>query len=464
MRIGLLDRLGFTGQFVLFSLAVLVAGMLTIGFWVQSAVEQGVINRTAGITALYVDSFISPLVQDFPSRGRLTASEEAALDRLITRTPMASQVVAFKIWSPEGQILYSPNLQLIGRKFEVGEALRRALAGEVVSMVSDLTDAENEYERSQWERLIETYAPLRSEGTGAVFGVSEFYQLPDALEAEIRSAQVRSWAIVSIATVVMYLLLVGMVRRATNTIRAQREELLEKVDDLRSALVENKRLQARVGKAASRTTTLNEQFLRRMSTDIHDGPAQDVALALMLIEQIAGGSEGNGGGKREDVERLRIALDSALGDLRVITHGLRAPNLEGLSACEAAQRAVTDFQRISGETVLAEYEGTSIRGSAPANITIYRVVQESLANSFKHAGATPRRVQIRADESGVEVQVADDGLGFDPSGLSAGATLGLAGMRERVELLGGTFTVTSRPGQGTEVRAVIPLTTAEVDA
>lgn len=327
--------------------------------------------------------------------------------------------------------------------------------------MSALADAENEYERSRWVRLIETYAPIRREGTGAVFAVSEFYQLPDALEAEIRRAQVRSWAIVAIATLVMTLLLVGMVRRAAATIRVQRDKVLEQVEDLRRSLEENRRLQARVSKAAARTTTLNEQFLRRVSTDLHDGPAQDVALALMMTEEIAKTAGDND--PRDEVARLRVALDSAISDIRVITLGLRTPNLDGLSPGEAAQRAVAEFERISGDSVEAEYDGTSIIGPAPVNITIYRLVQESLANSYKHAGRTSRRVEVVATDSAVDVRVSDEGVGFDPSGVTDGATLGLAGMRERVELLGGTFTVTSEHGQGTEVRAVVPLAIAGKD-
>ena len=102
MRIPVLDRLSFAGQFVVLSLAILTIGMLTIGLWVQSAIEQVVINRTAGVTALYVDSFVSPLVQELPGRGELSATERADLDRLITRTPLGSQVVSFKIWSRGG--------------------------------------------------------------------------------------------------------------------------------------------------------------------------------------------------------------------------------------------------------------------------------------------------------------------------------------------------------------------------
>lgn len=463
MRIPVLERLSFTGQFVLLSLAVLLMGMFTIGFWVQSAVEQAVIGRTAGVTALYMDSFVSPLVQGYTDQGELSASQRTELDRLITRTPLGSQIVSFKIWSPEGEILYSPNPELIGRQFEFGDDLMRAFSGEVVSVVSNLTEAENVYERANWERLIETYAPIRSDGTGSVFAVSEFYQLPDALEAEVRRAQIRGWAIVGVATLVMYFLLVGMVRRASATIRIQQADLMEKVNELRDTLDENRLLQARVSKAAARTTTLNEQFLRRISTDLHDGPAQDVALALLRIDEIAEIMDGNGHRSRDDVDRLRTALNSALADIRVITHSLRAPSVDNLAPCEAARRAVTEFERISGESVAFECGGSSIPASAPVNITIYRVVQESLVNSLKHAGAASRVVRVTVADTRVEVEISDDGSGFDTGQVSDGSTLGLAGMRERVELLGGSFTATSRHGDGTVVEATLPLAPAGAD-
>lgn len=457
MRIPLLDRLSFTWQFVVLSLSVLLIGMLTIGFWVSSSIEQVVINRTAGVTALYVDSFVTPLVQGLSEDGELTGTQRADLDRLITGTRFGTQIVSFKIWSRDGEILYSPNPEIIGRTYAMDDHLRQAFDGEVTSEISDLSEPENEYEASSWETLIETYAPVRNEGSDQVVLVSEFYQLPDRLQEEIRSAQIRGWIIVAAATVIMHLLLVGMMRRASNTIRQQRSKLVENVEDLRMALDHNQRLRARVDRAAARTTTLNERFLRRVSADIHDGPAQDVALALLRIEAIDSEIRGNGAGSSEDVDRLRAALESALADLRAISHGLRMPEVDQLTPCEAARRATADYERISGEGVQFECHGESVSAPAPVNITVYRVVQEALANSHKHAGQVHRRVAATATESGIEVTVSDEGAGFELDAVAGEATLGLEGMRERVELLSGTLDVQSTVGEGTVITAVLPL-------
>jgi signal transduction histidine kinase len=455
--------MSFSAQFLVLSLAVLVFGMVTIGLWVQSAVEQAVMSRTAGVTALYVDSFVGPAMQGSATTTGIEDDGRQRLDELITHTPLGTEIVSFKIWSPSGEILYSPNEELIGQSFDVEEDLSDAFEGEVVSKITSLREPENEFERQRWERLIETYAPIRDEGTGTVVAVSEFYQLPDDLEAEIRTARLWGWIVVAAATATMYALLVGMTRAASKTIRRQRRELEANVEELGATLEQNRDLQAKVNKAAVRTTSLNERFLRRLSADIHDGPAQDVALALLRMEHIAEAMDGNGSGTPDEVETLRTALGSALGDLRAITHGLRSPSVEGMTPCEAARRSVADFERISGEMVTVEC--TEIDEAAPlsVNITIYRVIQESLANSFRHAGPASRTVRVMAEDRWVDVVVADDGRGFDLGSLAAVGTLGLAGMRERVELLGGAFRVTSVENHGTSVHARVPLRLAAAD-
>ncbi len=463
MRIPGTERLTFAGQFLLFGLGILLIGMATIGLWLQSNVKEAVIDRTAGIAALYVDSLVGPLIQDAEADGSLSPGARAELDLLIERTSLDSEVVSVKIWSRSGEILYSPNPDLIGRTFDVDESLGRAFSGEVVSGLSDLSEPENEYERMTWDVLIETYAPVRGEGSGSVIAVTEFYQLPNHLSSKIRRAQLESWAIVGFATLIMYVLLVGMVRRASGTIAMQQAELLANVDELQHALDENQLLQRRVNKAAARTTTLNERFLRRMSADIHDGPAQDVALALLRIERIAELTEGNGSETHEDVETLTTALTSALTDLRAITHGLSAPSVDGLTPCDAARRAVSDFGRISGERVEFTCDEGFALGPTPVNITIYRVVQESLANSFKHAGSAARQVRVTNSGEFVDVEIQDDGVGFDAAASTGVATLGLVGMRERVELLGGTFSVHSAAQEGTIVRARLPLVIVATD-
>ncbi|MBI3360000.1 MAG: sensor histidine kinase [Chloroflexi bacterium] len=462
-------RLSLARQFLLASFIILLTGMLIIGTWVGRQIETGVVNRTAAVTALYVDSFIAPHLQDLAHADQLDAEHLASLGSLLSDTPLGQRIAAFKIWGADGQILYSTNPVLIGRKFPMRSALALAFAGEVHARISDLTDLENEYERKQWSRLIETYAPVRVEGTSTIVAVSEFYQTTDDLEREVRAAQLRSWLIVVTATLAMYLLLAGLVGRASNTIVTQQNELRDKVTQLTNLLAQNEQLHERVRRAAARATALNERFLRRLSADLHDGPGQDLGLALLRIEALAEAcaacvvAVSKGRTVSQDFRTVQNALQSALGDLRAISTGLRLPDIGDLSPAETAERAVRDYERKTGQTVALTMGPLPGEAALPVKITLYRLLQESLGNGFRHAGGIGQRVHLASAGGQLVAEIADTGKGFDPQILAGNGRLGLAGMRERVEILGGTFEVDSAPGRGTSVRARLPLAVPEVE-
>ncbi len=156
------------------TLIVLASGTTILGLWIQRSVTAAVVERTAGVTALYIDSLVSPLVQELATETRLDEHSQAALDALLTETALSSQIVSVKIWALDGEILYSPNRSLIGQSFPVDQGMARAIRGEVVSVLSSLDREENRYERAHWDSLIETYAPVRQVGTDTVIAVSEF--------------------------------------------------------------------------------------------------------------------------------------------------------------------------------------------------------------------------------------------------------------------------------------------------
>lgn len=456
-------RISLARQFLLASFAILLVGMIVIGVWVSYQIESGVLNRTAAITALYVDSFVSPQIQLLVDQETLPEEVMESLDLLISDTPLGQQIVSFKIWSNDGRILYSIDRDLVGANFGVDDELASAIAGEVISSITALNKAEQLHERARWDRLIETYAPVRKEGTQEVLAISEFYQLPGDLESEIRSAQLQSWLVVGSATVFMYALLGGIVGRASRTIQNQQAELEDRVEELQITLRQNEELRRRVQRAGARTTALNEQFLRRLSSDLHDGMGQDLTLALMRIEAFRGGNTDDSEAATEDipssadVEVIHSALISAVSELRTATAGLRLPELEDLGIVEIAASAIRAFESKSGLSV--QYEFEPIEGDWPmaGKITLYRVIQESLANSYRHSNGANRTVKIWEHGGQLFVQVRDDGEGFDLHEAANVRGLGLAGMRERVELLGGIFKIEAIPGHGTTVFITLPL-------
>ena len=457
------NRLSFATQFLVTNLLILLVGMATIGYFISKRIEDGVMNQTSAITAMYVDSFIAPRVQDLALGNAISPENISELNGILSGTPLGTKIVSFKIWSVDGEIIYSPIPELIGRSYSRDEDHQNAVHGIIGSSISELDKPENEFERQSWDTLIETYAPVRADKTGEIIAVSEFYQLPDELLEELSAAKSQSWVVVSIASALIYFVFAGIVGRASKTIDRQNMELRIKVSELTESIKKNKHLHRRVRDAASRTTSLNESFLRRIASDIHDGPVQDIALSLLRIEEVAEECKNckrrfsNGRGVKDDLQTMEIALDSSLKELRSIASGLRLPELDDLTPTQVVERAVKNYERKIQREVTFIHEGVSDSAQLSTKITLFRIVQEALINGFRHGGEVEQRVTLWESEEHLKITVSDTGVGFSQKADPKQSNLGLAGMRERIELLGGSFIVESKPGKGTKIMASLPL-------
>lgn len=460
-------------QFMLASLVILLIGMLILGYFVGLQIKTGVIKEAAFVSSLYVESFVAPIVQEVPIEiapdgiHPTNTNHLLLLDELMEDTPLGQNIVAFKLWLADGEVIYSPNKNLVGTHFPINDDLARALSGEVVSNIHQLDDHEHSFENMYWDTLIETYSPIRSKQTGNIIAVAEFYILPDNLLSEIKMAQIKSWIIVGAATLLMYLLLAGIVGRANKTILAQQEELQGNICQLQNLLAQNENLRQRVHRAAARTTSLNEQFLRRISSDLHDGPTQDLALALLRIDPLtevvleASRDSSNGDMICNDLKTIQNALESAITEIRAISAGLRIPELDDLSPLDVIQRAVIDYERKTDHKVSLEIGEAPSTATESVKISLYRLVQEGLSNSFRHSNGARQLVRGHGNQDMIIVEIEDNGVGFDINAVDEQNHLGLAGMRERVEVLGGEFKVHSDSVKGTKITACLPLLATE---
>ena len=448
---------------------ILLTGMVLVGAWVEGEIRRVVINRAGMLASLYVDSFVSPHLQRLAGGRDLREVDRAVLDALLSGTPLGKQIMLIKVWASDGRVIYSSDPALTGSQFPVKPALATAFAGEVHSSISDLHDAENASERRRWSSLMETYAPLRADNTGEIVAVVEFYHSTEDLARELRAAGLRSWLFVGVVTPVMLLMLAALVKRASDTIVAQRVALGEKVSQLAALLDQNEKLHERVQRAATRTTSLNERFLGKIASDLHDGPGQGVALTLMRMEALAevcGDCVASVGKERsvgQEFCTLLTALRAALDDLRAISKGLHLPEIEQLSLVETVERAIRDYEGKAGRSVSLDVGDVPDDVPMVVKISLFRVLQESLANGFRHSGGGDQQVHLTRSEGQIVVEIADQGHGFDTGSEIAAGHLGLTGMRERIELLGGRFSVESHLGRGTVIRAAVPEAPGEAE-
>ncbi len=447
------DRLGPAGQFSIAALVVLSCGMGLFGSWVTERIERGVIQTTANGAALYITSIVAPHAQNLHKPGPERDAAFQALDALLTDTILGQKVVTIKIWAPDGTIIYGSNREIVGKKYPVTENLKKALSGEVIPELDILGDEGDEIEQQMAIPLLEIYTPIRDFSSGKVIAVVEIYEQAGPLQQSLREARLRSWSIICLVTLQMLAVLFVIIHQGSSTIAAQQKALRERIGDLFRLLAQNKELRDRVDDLLHRSVATNDLILRRVGSELHDGPAQLISLALLRLDALNPQPQVNVQ-RSDDYEKIRSALADSLTEIRNLSAGLALPELEALSPADALRIAIMGHERRTGTTVECHVGSLPPHLSNPLKACLYRVTQEGLNNAFRHAEGVGQAVQGVYEDGVVRLVVSDRGPGLQSggAGLRKGG-LGLQGMRDRVSSLGGIFEIQSSPKEGTRLTA-----------
>jgi signal transduction histidine kinase len=212
-----------------------------------------------------------------------------------------------------------------------------------------------------------------------------------------------------------------------------------------------------------RVVQVQEVERERVARELHDNITQLLCAVLFrsqaLVETLSGGE----GPARKAAKRLHAMLGETVGEVERISRGLRPNVLDQLGLIAAIQSSGRSFEERTGVAVVLT--GMQLPAPLPADVelALYRILQEAFKNVEKHAGAKQVVVGLNQEDTDVELVVRDDGIGFDTMHHEARrdrmVVLGLLGMRERATAAGGTLTVKSAPGSGTEITARIPVPT-----
>ncbi|MFC4116794.1 sensor histidine kinase [Nonomuraea zeae] len=232
-------------------------------------------------------------------------------------------------------------------------------------------------------------------------------------------------------------LLADVVRQAAAAIRAT--ALTEELQHSRERLV--------TGVAEER---------RRLRRDLHDGLGPTLAAAALKVQAAHNLLARDTDAAREALEQVKTDLGTMLGDVRRLVHNLRPPALDQFGLAGALRHEAARF-RDGGLAVQVETEGELAALPAATEVAAYRIVCEALTNVARHAGAATCHVRVAVAGDELEVEVTDDGRGLRPGAVVG---VGLVGMRERAEELGGRCAVAAGDAGGTRVHAVLPASPA----
>lgn len=218
--------------------------------------------------------------------------------------------------------------------------------------------------------------------------------------------------------------------------------------------------------AALRMLAVTEEELQRIILNIHDGPVQKLFAALSQINLLeVRAAQGGVAGEQLTLTLQRVAglLESSLGEIKTSLGTFRPPEFARRDLLSVIEGLIVQHEEFTGCKVDFQARGPIPPVSLPAKIAVYRIMQEALSNAYRHAGVNVVSLSLSSSAQALRLEVMDDGRGFVPPPLvGPEATervehIGLRGMRERVTLVGGRFTIESAPGQGTRIVVEVPV-------
>lgn len=223
-----------------------------------------------------------------------------------------------------------------------------------------------------------------------------------------------------------------------------------------------RRMQENLRYLVRQTTRAQEEERKRIAQELHDDTVQALVVHARQIEDL--GSRLDSLPKEEvakSLEKLYEEASAIMQGVQRMSQDLRPAALDRLGLLPALEWLASRTARYSGIDIQMKVIGTERRLPDEAEVVLFRITQEALRNVWKHAEATTAEVMIEFDPDRTRVTVRDNGKGFEPppmvGDLPRYGKLGLAGMQERAELLGGTLTISSGPGRGTTVVAELPV-------
>lgn len=216
-------------------------------------------------------------------------------------------------------------------------------------------------------------------------------------------------------------------------------------------------------KASRRLLAANERELGRIVLDMHDGPVQDIFAALSQLQLLDRSLEHDEAAQRR-VRQAMALLERVLGEIRNFIGAFRPPGFERRELAEIIEGLAVQHETLTDQVVQLTVAPNVGECALETKIALYRILQEALANGFRHSGATRQMVRVERHAATITLTVSDDGRGFSTRQVLAreedvgveGGHFGLRGIQDRVAMLGGTFTLTSATGKGTTMTIALP--------
>jgi two-component system sensor histidine kinase DegS len=236
-------------------------------------------------------------------------------------------------------------------------------------------------------------------------------------------------------------------------------DLMDKV----AVYISNEEPSPRRPRSATATVELLEMLIQaqeaerqRLSRQMHDGPAQALSNLILETEIAMRLFDIDKAKAYEELNILKNSATEAFQQVRDFIFELRPMMLDDLGLVPTIKKYTSAIKEQTGIDLKLDITGSDHRLESYLEVMVFRAIQELLSNAISHSQANQVDLQIHIDDEVVRVSVSDDGIGFDPEAMEVNTGMGLKVIKERVEMVGGTFTINSQVGSGTQVSFQVP--------
>jgi two-component system NarL family sensor kinase len=244
-----------------------------------------------------------------------------------------------------------------------------------------------------------------------------------------------------------------------NSILRDREERVIGTLSSGEDITDRKRLEFALRHLSGRLLQAQDDERRKVASELHDGVGMYVTGLSLALGKIRGFLNEKDSEHQKVVAECRDLIHAAAEEIRAISYHLHPPTIEEMGLVSALEWLVRGFSSRSGIIISLQLATDLGRLKAETELTLFRVTQEALNNVYRHSGSSTAAVRLFRESQSVVLEIADQGQGMQP--LAVGSTpeftVGLSGMRERVQDVGGMFSIESVAGEGCTVRAALPL-------
>jgi signal transduction histidine kinase len=448
-----LTKATLPARFLAVSAAVVASAMLLLGGVVSHYAREGILTGVATTAAASVDSIVSNYLDGIALEAPLSAADRSRLDSFfeISSDSDSARLMQIRIRRLDSGLLYEASSGIVD--LAPDESIQLAIDGEVSSdLVNVPLDPLGPFGTHDIT-LLRLVTPLHRPASGDVFAVAILYYSARSVLSVQFNAQLAVWVSVLLTGLAVIGVLYALVLATNRTITLQRHRLAVNLERSRRLARQVQGLHATSEALRVEAIEANEQLLARVGSDIHDGPLQLLTLAILQLSRTKPGPAPGTGG----IEQVTALASDAMNELRNISAGLVLPELAGLTLSQTIELAISRHEAATGVAVQRMAPAGAVEVDNAVQICIYRVVQESLANGFRHADGLEQQVGVEV-LAGYAIVTISNRRTHLPSRAPADGRprLGLRGMQLRIEAVGGGLQV-EMGSQKVTVTARLPI-------